>query len=78
MGDPVDWQGAPVGCIISKNGTNTFPFTPYQTVNGKPQITMPPMNQVKIASGLTANTTYSYNVSCCTPGSATHTVKVDG
>jgi hypothetical protein len=75
MGDTVNWQSAPSGCQIQQAGSNTWPFT-------KPSpITFPitnPADMPQIASGLTVGKTYSFTVTCCLQGAATHTVKVNG
>ena len=77
-GDPVQWQGLPATCTISQvtSGPNTtFPFSPAQGSNGSYYINLPSPSTITIRSPLPA-ATYSFNVSCCTTGTATHTVTV--
>lgn len=66
-GDQVQWQGAPSGCQIQKNGSNTWPFNlPYP-------ITLPSASIIKINVGTGS---YTFVVSCCPIESAVHTVNV--
>jgi|SRR5580692_7926284 hypothetical protein len=67
-GDPVQWQGVPASCTISRVTSGypelTFPFTPAQGPNGSYSMSLPTLTTIRTGSTPEAGT-YDFNASCC-------------
>jgi hypothetical protein len=76
-GGPVQWHGVPASCTIGQLTSGypdlTFPFTPAQGSNGSYYISVPALTTVSTGSTPAAGTYYC-NVSCCSTGTAVHSV----
>jgi hypothetical protein len=71
-GEQVQWTNPSTNCIVSKDGTNTFPFTPASPINISPPPPQPAPNVfIAVPKG-----TYTFQISCCLQNSVIKTVNV--